>query len=88
MSAREALGTALSLQFSRFVSLQAWLYVRDESITMGGPTGGKLFQRRTEPREHAPGSDLKRVAEHATRADSASNRSSSSRMPRMSHSDL
>ena len=36
----------------------AWLDVRDESITMGGPTGGKLFQRRTEPTDLAPGSDL------------------------------
>lgn len=36
----------------------AWLDVRDESIAVGGPTGGKLFQRGREPRDLQPGSDL------------------------------
>jgi dipeptidase E len=36
----------------------AWLDVRDDSITVGGPTGGRLFQRGSEPRELDPGSDL------------------------------
>lgn len=36
----------------------AWLDVRDDSIGVGGPTGGRLFQRGLEPRDLAPGSDL------------------------------
>jgi hypothetical protein len=42
----------------------AWLDVRDGSIILGGPTGGKLFQRRTEPRDLAPAMTSAR-AEHA-----------------------
>lgn len=36
----------------------AWLDVRDDSIVLGGPTGGRLFQPGLEPRELLPGSDL------------------------------
>lgn len=36
----------------------AWLDVRDDSIVVEGPTGGRLFQRGLEPRDLAPGSDL------------------------------
>jgi dipeptidase E len=36
----------------------AWLDVRDDSIVVGGPTGGRLFLRGGEPRDLGPGSDL------------------------------
>lgn len=36
----------------------AWLEVRDESAAIGGPTGGRLFQRGREPRDLAPGNDV------------------------------
>lgn len=36
----------------------AWLDVREDLIRVGGPTGGRLFQRGTEPHDLAPGSDL------------------------------
>ncbi len=36
----------------------AWLDVRANSILVGGPTGGRLFQRGAEPRDLPCGSDL------------------------------
>jgi dipeptidase E len=36
----------------------AWIDVRDDSISVGGPTGARLFQRGQEPRDLAPGSKL------------------------------
>jgi dipeptidase E len=36
----------------------AWLDVRDDSAVVGGPTGGRLFERGTEPRDLHPGSNL------------------------------
>lgn len=36
----------------------AWLDVRDGSIAVGGPTGGRLFRRGLEPRDLRPKSDL------------------------------
>jgi dipeptidase E len=36
----------------------AWLDVRHDSTVVGGPTGGRLFQRGAEPRELHPGSNL------------------------------
>jgi dipeptidase E len=36
----------------------AWLDVRPNSILVGGPTGGRLFERGTESRDLARGSDL------------------------------
>lgn len=36
----------------------AWLDVRDESVIVGGPTGGRLFRRGMDPRDLLRGSDL------------------------------
>jgi dipeptidase E len=36
----------------------AWLDVRPDSILVDGPTGGRLFERGTEPRELPGGSEL------------------------------
>jgi dipeptidase E len=36
----------------------AWLDVRDDSMVIGGPTGGRLFLRGSEPRDLQAGSDL------------------------------
>lgn len=36
----------------------AWLDVRESSLRIGGPTGGRLFRRGAEPRELEPGLDL------------------------------
>jgi dipeptidase E len=36
----------------------AWLDVRDTSVVLGGPTGGRLVQRATEPRDLLSGADL------------------------------
>jgi dipeptidase E len=36
----------------------AWLDVCDDSVVLGGPTGGRLFQRGTETRDLLPGSNL------------------------------
>jgi dipeptidase E len=36
----------------------AWLEVRTNSIRVGGPTGARLFQRGSEPRDLPPGSEL------------------------------
>jgi dipeptidase E len=35
-----------------------WLDVRPDSILVGGPTGGRLFQRGAEPRDLPRGSEL------------------------------
>lgn len=49
----------------------AWLDVREGSIILGGPTGGKLFQRRTEPRDLVPGNDLSALLNTRPQYDSA-----------------
>lgn len=36
----------------------AWIDVHNDSILVGGPTGGRLFQRGREPRDLAPRSNL------------------------------
>jgi dipeptidase E len=41
----------------------AWLDVRDDSVLVGGPTGGRLFRRGTEPCDLVPGSDLSPLPE-------------------------
>jgi dipeptidase E len=48
----------------------AWLDVRDESVVVGGPTGGKLFQRGSEPRDLQPGSDLSTLLKTRPQYDS------------------
>jgi dipeptidase E len=48
----------------------AWLDVRDDSIIVGGPTGGRLFQRGREPRDLAPGSDVSTLSKTRPRYDS------------------
>lgn len=47
----------------------AWLDVRDDSIVVGGPTGGRLFQRDLEPFDLAPGSDLTELLNTKPRYD-------------------
>jgi dipeptidase E len=48
----------------------AWLDVRDDSILVGGPTGGRLFRRGTEPHDLVPGSDLSVLLETTPHYDS------------------
>jgi dipeptidase E len=48
----------------------AWLDVQSNSISVGGPTGGRLFQRGTEPRDLLPGSDLSVLLKTKPRYDS------------------
>jgi dipeptidase E len=48
----------------------AWLDVRDDSIVVGGPTGGRLFLRGSEPRELEPGSELGQLLKAMPRYDS------------------
>ena len=48
----------------------AWLDVRDDSIVVGGPTGGRLFRRGSEPRELEPGSELGELLKTRPRYDS------------------
>lgn len=48
----------------------AWLDVRNDSIVVGGPTGGRLFLRGLEPRDLMPGSDLATLLEIEPRYDS------------------
>lgn len=48
----------------------AWLEVRDESVAIGGPTGGRLFQREAEPRDLLPGDDLSELLKTRPRYDS------------------
>jgi dipeptidase E len=48
----------------------AWLDVFDNSILVGGPTGGRLFQRGTEPRDLHRGSDLTALLKTRSQYDS------------------
>jgi dipeptidase E len=48
----------------------AWLDARDASIVLGGPTGARLFQRGSEPRDLPPGSDLTGLLQTEPRYDS------------------
>lgn len=47
----------------------AWLDVRDSSMTLGGSTGGRLFERGRQPREIELGSDLSELLEVTPRYD-------------------
>jgi dipeptidase E len=47
----------------------AWLEVRDDSMALGGPTGGRLFQRGGETRELRPGVDLSALLRTTPRYD-------------------
>jgi dipeptidase E len=49
----------------------AWLGVRDDTAVVGGPTGGRLFQRGSEPRDLSPGSDLSALLATRPRYDSS-----------------
>lgn len=49
----------------------AWLDVSENSIVVGGPTGGRLFQRGTEPHDLQRGSDLTALLKTRPRYDSA-----------------
>jgi dipeptidase E len=49
----------------------AWLDVRDDSILVDGPTGGRLFRRGSEPRELQGGSDLTELLATRPQYDSA-----------------
>lgn len=49
----------------------AWLDVRDASITLGGRTGGRLFQRGTEPHDLLPGDDVSALLKTTARYDCA-----------------
>lgn len=48
----------------------AWLDVRPNSILVGGPTGGRLFQRGAQPRDLPRGSDLTALLNQPTLYDS------------------
>jgi dipeptidase E len=48
----------------------AWLDVRDDSVVVGGPTGGRLFRRGAEPRDLHPGGDLSGLLKTRPRYDS------------------
>jgi dipeptidase E len=48
----------------------AWLDVRDDSIAVGGTTGGRLFVRGGEPRDLEPGGDLSELLQTQPRYDS------------------
>jgi dipeptidase E len=48
----------------------AWLDVRDDSIVIGGPTGGRLFVRDSEPSDLQAGSDLSELLKTRPRYDS------------------
>ena len=48
----------------------AWLDVRDDSIVVGGPTGGRLFRRGAKPRDLHAGSDLSELLKTRPRYDS------------------
>ncbi len=52
----------------------AWLDVRPNSILVGGPTGGRLFQRGVLPRELPRGSDLTASLERRAVYDSPANK--------------
>lgn len=39
----------------------AWLEVEGEAVTLGGPTGAKLFRRGREPEEVAPGARIDKL---------------------------
>lgn len=48
----------------------AWLDVRDDSMVIGGPTGGRLFLRGRKPRDLQAGSNLSELLETRPRYDS------------------
>jgi dipeptidase E len=48
----------------------SWLDVRDDSMLLGGPTGGRLFRRGVEPRDLLPGDDLRELLATRARYDS------------------
>ena len=48
----------------------AWLDVSDDSIVVGGPTGGRLFQRDAEPRDLHADSDLSELLKTKPHYDS------------------
>lgn len=48
----------------------AWLDVTDDSIVLGGPTGGRLFRRGAAPRDLTPGRDLSDLLTTRPRYDS------------------
>jgi dipeptidase E len=48
----------------------AWLDVIDRSVVVGGPTGGRLFQRGAEPRDLPPGSNLSDLLKTTPQYDS------------------
>lgn len=48
----------------------AWLDVRDGSILLGGPTGGRLFQRGHEPQDLPPGACLSALLDARPQYDS------------------
>jgi dipeptidase E len=47
----------------------AWIDVRDDSILVGGSSGGRLFLRGSEPHDLEPGSDLSELLETRPRYD-------------------
>jgi dipeptidase E len=49
----------------------AWLDVRDDSVAVGGPTGGRLFQRGAEPRDLLRGHDLSELLKTRPQYDSS-----------------
>lgn len=49
----------------------AWLEVDGDSIAVGGPTGGRLFQRGAEPRDLFPGDNLSELLKTRPHYDSA-----------------
>lgn len=50
----------------------AWLTVADDSIELGGVTGGRLFEPGREPRDLTPGADLTGLLGTTPRYDSRS----------------
>jgi dipeptidase E len=51
----------------------AWLDVRPDSSLVGGPTGGRLFQRGAEPRDLPRGSELTALLKRRALYDSPAN---------------